>query len=77
MADLQEIKVKLINILNQYQSSLKVTQDTFEKFEVSGTIKTMQGKKEVDGIYFASVVSKPKILFFSGLHAQRTIRRIA
>ncbi|MCB0536819.1 MAG: hypothetical protein KDE33_04750 [Bacteroidetes bacterium] len=64
MTDLQNIKQKLINILDEHKSSLKVTLDTPEKYEVSGTIKAMQGKKEVDGIYFASVVPKPKDVRF-------------
>lgn len=64
MTELQTIQQKLIDMLNQHPSSLKVTANTPEKFEVSGTIKTMLGKKEVDGIYFASVVPKPKDVRF-------------
>ena len=64
MTDLDNIRQKLIDVLNGHQPSLAVTLDTPEKFEVSGTVKTMQGKKEVDGIYFASVVPKPKDVRF-------------
>lgn len=60
MKNLPTIQQKLIDLLKSYQPILKVTVDTDEKFEVTGTVKAMQGKKEVDGIYFASVVPKPK-----------------
>lgn len=64
MTELNEIQQRLIDILKGYIPSLKVTLDSDEKFEVSGTIKAMQGKKEVDGIYFASVVPKAKDVRF-------------
>lgn len=64
MTDLENIKHILISILDNYKKSLKVTLNTPEKYEVSGTLKVMQGKKEVDGIYFASVVPKPKDVRF-------------
>ncbi len=64
MTDLQTIRQKLIDILNEYESSLKVSIDSADKYEVIGTVKTMQGKKEVEGIYFASVVPKPKDIRF-------------
>ncbi len=58
--DIQEIRNTLVGLLKEQFGPLKATADTFEKFEVSGTIEAMQGKKKVDGIYFASVVPKPK-----------------
>lgn len=58
--ELSEIQETLIDLLKKHQPTLKITADEPAKFEVSGTIETMQGKKKVDGIYFASVVPKPK-----------------
>ena len=62
--DVQEIREKLINILKEHLDVLKITSDSQDKFEVSGTIETMQGKKKVDGIYFSTVVPKPKDVRF-------------
>ena len=36
------------------------SKNTTEIFEVCGTKEVMQGKKLVDGFYFASVIPKPK-----------------
>lgn len=57
--DLQEIQEKLISILKEYLGVLKITSDVKDKFEVSGTIEAMQGKKKVEGIYFSTVLPKP------------------
>tara|TARA_B110001454_G_C12298989_1_gene258653 strand:+ start:85 stop:465 length:381 start_codon:yes stop_codon:yes gene_type:complete len=62
--DLQEIQEKLISILKEYLGVLKITSDVKDKFEVSGTIKAMQGKKKVEGIYFSTVLPKPKDVRF-------------
>ncbi|HFA48308.1 MAG TPA: hypothetical protein ENJ95_04735 [Bacteroidetes bacterium] len=62
--DLNYIKAYLIGALKAHGQSLKTALDTPEKFEVKGTIEAMQGKKKVDGIYFASVVPKPKDVRF-------------
>lgn len=64
MKDLNEIKAFLISLLTDQGSVLKVTGESDAKYEVSGTVETMQGKKKVDGIYFASVVPKPKDVRF-------------
>ena len=58
--DIKEIRETLVNILKKHIGILKINCDTYEKFEVSGTVETMQGKKKVDGIYFSSIVPKPK-----------------
>ncbi|MGB1103219.1 MAG: hypothetical protein ACPG21_06280 [Crocinitomicaceae bacterium] len=58
--DVNEIKATLVSLLKNHAGSFKTTADNGEKFEVCGTIPTMQGKQKVDGIYFASVVPKPK-----------------
>ena len=55
------------NILDVYRlsfSNVTHTSDIYGKFEVSGTVEAMQGKKKVDGIYFSSVVPKPKDVRF-------------
>jgi len=62
--DIEEIREKLISILKTHLGKLKVTSDTHDKFEVSGTIEAMQGKRKVNGIYFATVVPKPKDVRF-------------
>ncbi len=62
--DLQEIQEKLISILKEYLGVLKITSDVKDKFEVSGTIEAMQGKKKVEGIYFSTVLPKPKDVRF-------------
>ncbi len=62
--DVSEIREKLISILKNHLDVLKVTSDTYDKFEVSGTIEAMQGKKKVDGIYFSTIVPKPKDVRF-------------
>ena len=62
--DVSTIQSTLIDILKSHLGDLKITIDTPEKFEVSGTIEAMQGKKKVDGIYFSSVVPKPKDVRF-------------
>ncbi len=62
--DVNEMREILVNILKEHIGALKITSDTFEKFEVTGTIPAMQGKKEVDGYYFSTVVPKPKDVRF-------------
>ena len=64
ITDVKEIREKLVDILKEYIGVLRINSDTYEKFEVSGTIPAMQGKKKVDGFYFASVVPKPKDVRF-------------
>jgi len=58
--ELKDIRTKLVNILKEHKGDLKITSDTMEKFEVTGTIEAMQGKKKVDGYYFSTVIPKPK-----------------
>ncbi len=58
--DLQEIKSILTEILTNHKKVLKFKGENSSSMEASGTIEAMQGKKKVDGIYFASVVEKPK-----------------
>jgi hypothetical protein len=58
--EVSEIQKTLIDLLKKHQPSLKINVETAEKFEVSGTVPTMQGKQKVDGIYFASIIPKQK-----------------
>lgn len=62
--DLTAIQAYLIEVLQGQKKVLKAVIDTEERYEVTGTIEAMQGKKKVDGIYFASVVPKPKDIRF-------------
>lgn len=75
ITDLNEIREKLKSILTSYDQSLRVRVDKEANFEVCGTIEAMQGKKKVDGMYFASLVPKPKDIrwyfFPSYTHADR------
>jgi hypothetical protein len=62
--DLEEIANRLKAVLQTHKAVFQVTSVQPENYQVSGTIPTMQGKKKVDGIYFASVVPKPKDVRF-------------
>lgn len=58
--DLKEIRESLVSQFQDFLPPLKVRKSSYECYELSGTIKAMQGKQEVDGFYFATVVPKPK-----------------
>lgn len=58
--DINEIQTTLIGILKANTPPLKVRTDKPTNFEVAGTKETMQGKQKVDGMYFGSIVPKPK-----------------
>ena len=58
--DVSIMQEKIIALLKNHVGDLKITAETPEKFEVSGTIEAMQGKKKVDGHYFSTVIPKPK-----------------
>ena len=58
--DLLEIREALVATFSDQLPPLKVRNSSLENFEVAGTIEAMQGKKKVDGFYFASVVPKAK-----------------
>lgn len=62
--DVKEMREKLVAILQSHAADLKITSNTYEKFEVIGTVEAMQGKKKVEGMYFSTVVPKPKDLRF-------------
>lgn len=58
--DVNEIRATLIDILKANTPPLKIRTDKDTNFEVAGTKETMQGKQKVDGMYFGSIVPKPK-----------------
>lgn len=58
--DLNEIRERLVAQFQDFLVPLKVRKSGYECYELSGKKKAMQGKQEVDGFYFASVVPKPK-----------------
>lgn len=55
-----KIQQDLIELLKEQLGHLKVSKESAEVFEVSGTKEVMQGRQKVDGHYFASVMPKPK-----------------
>lgn len=64
ITDVVEIRSRLKELLLEFMGPLKVRVDKDTNFEVSGTIPAMQGKKEVDGFYFSSLVPKAKDVRF-------------
>jgi hypothetical protein len=56
----EDIQSTLHDLLTAHQPTLQVRVHNEKNFEVAGTIPAMQGKKKVDGHYFASVMPKPK-----------------
>lgn len=60
MMDIRETHQKLRQLLLDHVPPLQVRADNDKVLEVAGTKETMQGKQKVDGIYFASIVPKPK-----------------
>ena len=64
-----DIREALKSILESFLGPLKVNVDEEANFEVTGTIKAVQGKKIVQGIYFSSIVPKEKDVRFYFLPA--------
>ncbi|MCH2081421.1 MAG: DUF1801 domain-containing protein [Saprospiraceae bacterium] len=58
--DLDEIQDTLKQFIQQHSPPLRIQKDTKENFECSGNVECMQGRKKVDGMYFASIIPKPK-----------------
>lgn len=61
--DLTEIRGTLAALFQRHKSLFKIT-DNGSDIEAHGTVEAMQGKKKVDGFYFASIVPKPKDVRF-------------
>lgn len=74
--DLNEIRERLVTMLRAHEGDLKITSDTAEKFEVTGTKETMQGKQKVDGMYFATVLPKPKDVRFYFFPAYTHVKQL-
>ena len=62
--DLHSLNEQIRALLKKHIGVLKISKENDAQLEVCGTVETMQGKKKVDGIYFASVVPKPKDIRF-------------
>lgn len=58
--DLEYIQNTLTLMLKAHMPLLQAKIDTPERMDMHGTIEAMQGKKKVDGIYFASIMPKAK-----------------
>lgn len=58
--NVREIEDTLKTILLECTPPLQVRKETDTLLELAGTKPAMQGKKKVDGFYFASVIPKPK-----------------
>tara|TARA_R110002020_G_scaffold213078_1_gene419809 strand:- start:2104 stop:2481 length:378 start_codon:yes stop_codon:yes gene_type:complete len=55
-----EIDLALRKLIKAHVPPLQLRKDDSSGLEASGTIPAMQGKKKVDGFYFASIIPKPK-----------------
>lgn len=62
--DIKQIQEILSGLLKEHIGPLRIRKENDQVLELCGTIETMQGKQKVDGIYFASVVPKPKDIRF-------------
>lgn len=62
--EVNSVKEEICNYLKSKGAIFNITDDTPEKFQVIGTIPTMQGKQKVPGFYFATVMPKPKDVRF-------------
>jgi len=60
ITELSTIQTTLQDLLAAHVPELQVRTQTETNFEVAGTISVMQGKKKVDGHYFATVMPKAK-----------------
>lgn len=56
----EEIYYNLSKMMDNLVPPLQVRAEKSESKELAGTKEVMQGRKKVDGIYFASIVKKPK-----------------
>lgn len=58
--EISDIHQTLRQLLLDHVPPLQVKSDGEKGMEVAGTKVAMQGKQQVDGFYFASIVPKPK-----------------
>ncbi len=73
--DIKQIQEILSGILKEHIGPLRIRKENEQVLELCGTIETMQGKQKVDGIYFASVVPKPKDirLYFFPIYTHKEV----
>ncbi|WP_075352162.1 hypothetical protein [Algoriphagus marinus] len=64
MEDLIQLRAFFEKSLLTFCPPLQVRKNEAMLFEVAGTKETMQGKQLVSGLYFASVIPKPKDVRF-------------
>ena len=64
ITEIAEIREQLKTLLMEYTGPLRVRVDKETNFEVNGTVEAPQGKQMVQGIYFSSIVPKPKDVRF-------------
>jgi len=64
MEDLIQLRAFLEKSLQAYCPPLQVRKNEPLLFEVAGKKETMQGKQLVSGLYFASIIPKPKDVRF-------------
>lgn len=62
--DVEEMRTRLREIALSFEGPLRARVDKPTNVEMAGTIEAMQGKQKVDGIYFCSIVPKPKDVRF-------------
>ncbi len=55
-----EVESELRSLLKSACPPLRVSKESQDVLEVSGSKEVMQGKQKVEGHYFASIVPKPK-----------------
>jgi len=55
---IDELYTEIRDALQSYGDAFYVEKDSGEVYQVRGTIPTMQGKKKVDGMYFATIMKK-------------------
>lgn len=60
----EEIQAFLSKVLKSHIPPLSIKKESQDLLEVTGTKPTMQGKQQVEGHYFASLILKPKDVRF-------------
>ncbi|MGK7393476.1 MAG: hypothetical protein ACNS62_02850 [Candidatus Cyclobacteriaceae bacterium M3_2C_046] len=58
--EVSDIQQTLLSMLEEQVPPLKLKTNTDDQYEFTGTKPVMQGKKKVDGMYFASIIAKAK-----------------
>lgn len=59
-----EIFDRLTGLMSKYAEKLKIQANSTDKYELYGTKKVTQAKKEIDGMYFSSAVIQKNFVGF-------------